>query len=102
MRKARRPDVASFDGDAHRLRLYYAVGAGEGHRERAALLRRHRERQERIGGDRGEQVGAQHVLAILGADEAIDDVAWNWLAHVVVPLTTLHRMRDQQLHVERL
>ena len=68
-------DACSFDRDLGRLGRREAVVAGPGERDGAALGRDRGERDERIGGDRGIELGAEDLLAVIGADEVGDDVA---------------------------
>src|ERR1700722_3089896 len=101
-RRQRAPEAASCHRDRHEFGLGDAVIIGERHGQSPAFLRHDTERQERIGGDGGEEISLQHGLAIKCANEMIDDVARNRLAHLIAPLPALHRMRDQQFHIEWL
>ena len=65
----------SFYRDFRRLRLGLALIVGPAQGQLAALRRHRGEGDEGIGGDGGEQVGAEDFLAVIGADEAVDDVA---------------------------
>src|SRR5262245_27267622 len=93
----RAPLAPSLDNDVRRLGHREAVVARPGELELAALGRHREERQERVRGDRREQVGAEDLLAVIGADELADDVARNRLAHVVVAIAGLHLVLDQRL-----
>ena len=73
-RHARRGS-GSFDGDRRRGCLREAVIAGPIEFQRAALGRDREERDERVGGDRRIELGAENLLAVIGADEIRDDVA---------------------------
>src|SRR5262245_4558541 len=94
--KAARASV-SFDGDVGSLGLRETVVAGPLELDRAARGRDCEERDERIGGDRREQIGAEYFQSVIGAHELGDDVARDRLADIVVPVAGLHLVRDQRL-----
>ena len=61
-------------------RGHRAVVVDPGESEGAALRHFHRELEIRIGGNRRLQIGAEHLVAVEGADERIDDLARDRLA----------------------
>src|SRR5215831_12693054 len=65
----------SFDSDGRSFDVRLAVVVRPRQGDHAALGRNREEGEERIGGDRREQVGAEHLLAVIGADESVDDIA---------------------------
>src|ERR1700727_1342936 len=88
----------SFHGDGGGLHLRRAVLVGPGERERAAFGGGGEERDERIGGDGGIKLGAEHFLAVIGADEVVDDVARDRLAGDADAIAGLPHVRDQRLY----
>src|SRR3984957_16159028 len=92
----------SFHGDRGGLHLRRAVLVGPGERQRAALGGDGEERDVGIGGDGGIKLGAEHFLAIIGADEVVDDVARDRRAGDAVAIAGLHHMRDQRLDLDDL
>src|SRR5262249_45802287 len=70
--------------------------------ERAGLACRDEERDVRVGGDRRRQLGAEHLLAVVGAGELVEDLARDHLAGGVAALAGLHDMGDEGLHFDDL
>src|SRR5580704_1014219 len=90
----------SFHGDHGGLHLRRAVLVGPGERQRAAFGSDGEERDERIGGNGGIKLGAEHFLAVIGADEVVDDVARDRLAGNADAVAGLHHVRDQRLDLD--
>src|ERR1041385_2117871 len=66
---------ASADGQLQCLALHVAVIVGPLEHHVTAHRRAGEEGDVRVGGGAGMQVGAEHLLAGIGAGEAVDDVA---------------------------
>src|SRR5580658_3702072 len=79
-----------------------AVVAGPLERDCAAFGRDGRESDERVGGDRRIEIGAEDLLAVVRAGELGDDVARDRLADVVAPESGFHEVRDQRLDLDHL
>src|SRR5262245_34963203 len=92
--------TALFDGDGRGFRRRKPVVPAPFELELAALGRDRRERQEGVGGDRREQLGAENLLSVIGADEQIDDVARQHIAGAVGAVAGLHHMGDQRLDLD--
>src|SRR5947209_15002356 len=58
------------------------------------------EGDERIGCHRRKQLGAENLLAIIQAREALDDIARDRLAFDIVAISGLHWVSDQRLHLD--
>src|SRR5262245_42620186 len=89
----------------HNLRLFghlEAVVAGPVERPRAALGRDRVEGEERIGGDRREQLRREDLLAVILARERRDDVARNVTPVGAVAKAALHHVADQRLDPDDL
>src|SRR5262249_8767882 len=70
--------------------------------ELAAGNRDRKERDERIGSDRGRKVGAEDLLAVIGANKELDYVAQLNFTRAIRTITGLHRVRDQRLDLDHL
>src|SRR5215813_2651461 len=90
----------SFDGDLTDLGLHLTIVVGPAEYQFAALHRDSRKRDERVGGDRREQFRAEHLVAIIGAGKAADDLAGDFCALTVEAVTRLHRVLDQSLDLD--
>src|SRR5262249_47399516 len=66
------------------------------------LGRDREERDERISGDRGRELQVEDLDAVVGAGEALDDVARDHLAVGAGAEAGLHLVRDQGLDLEHL
>src|SRR5438552_6634378 len=89
--------MRSFHGDLDLLGCGVAVVAGPPEFDGAALGGDRVEGDERVGGNRWMQLGAENLLAVVGGDEVRDDVARDDGPHVGIAEPRLHRMRDQRL-----
>src|SRR5262249_18059247 len=98
--RKRQPLPASFDGDVNGLGRGEAVVAGPFEAQRAAFGGNGGKGQERIGGNRREQLGAEDFLSVIFADEVGDDVAWHRLACIVGAKAGLHVVRDQRFDLD--
>src|SRR5215813_13231569 len=94
--------MMSFHGDLRGAGLVEAVVACPLEVDRAALGRRREEADERIRGDCRMEVGAEDLLAVIGAPEGRDDVARDRLADIVMPEAGFHDVRDQRLDLDGL
>src|SRR5580693_9492773 len=92
----------SFDRDGRRLGLREAVVARPFELDRSGRGRHREEGQERIGGDRRREIGAEYLLAVVAAHESGDDVARNERTVEADPKAGLHRMGDQRLDLDDL
>src|SRR5580700_8705206 len=90
----------SFHGDRGGLHLRRAVLVGPGERQRAAFGGDGEERDVGIGGDGRIKRGVEHFLAIIGADEVVDDVARDRCAGDADAIAGLHHVRDQRLDLD--
>src|SRR6185436_10030761 len=70
--------------------------------QRAALGGDGAEAEQRVGGDRRVQVGAEHLDAVVAADEARDDVARHQLAGLGAAETGLHAVTGQRADLDDL
>src|SRR5690242_12734037 len=84
------------------LRHRLPVVGRPGQLDDAALAGEREEGDERVGGDGGVEIGAEHLLAVIAGDESVDDVARNGRAVGVVAVAGLHRVRDQRLDLDHL
>src|SRR5258708_7125686 len=66
---------ALFDHDVGFVRMRAGVAVGPGKLDGAALGGDGEEGDERVGGDRRVEIGAEHLLAVIAAHERVDDVA---------------------------
>src|SRR5262249_14776323 len=99
-RRKRTPVPASFRGGVLGLGRGEAVVAGPFEAQRAAFGGNGGKGQERIGGNRREQLGAEDFLSVIFADEVGDDVAWHRLACIVGAKAGLHVVRDQRFDLD--
>jgi hypothetical protein len=67
-----------------------------------ALRREREEGDERVRGNRREQIRAEHLHAVIRAGEPVDDIARNRVAYLVATVARLHRMRHQGLDLDDL
>src|SRR5580700_2817730 len=92
----------SFHFDRGGLHLRRAGLVGPGERERAALGGDGEERDVGIGGNGGIKRGVKNFLAVIGADEIVDDVARDRLAGDADAVAGFHHVRDQRLDLDDL
>src|SRR6185436_11904045 len=88
------------DGDRRGLRRREAVVARPRERERAALGGDGRERDERVRGDGGVQLGAEDLDAVVRAHELADEVARDRGAPLRAAIAGLHDVGDQRLDLD--
>src|SRR5262245_37263223 len=93
-RSAQTPAV-SFDGDVSDLGLGLAAIIGPAESDLAAFGGNREEGDERICGYRRVELGAKHLLAIIGAAKAADNVARESSPGGAKAITGLHRVGDQ-------
>src|SRR5579872_1435203 len=68
--------------------------------EFSACRHNRKERDERVGGGRRKQIGAENLLAIVAAGKARDDVARDHLPFRRVTIAGLHDVRHQGLDLD--
>src|SRR3974390_1396383 len=95
-------DAGSLYGDRRRRLGREAVVPGPAEFQLAALRGDGGELDERIGGDRGMEIGAEYLLAVVAADEVADDVARNARTRFGVAEARLHHVADQRLDLDDL
>src|SRR5471032_2154156 len=92
----------SGDRDGGRLGERVAVVAGPGAGDGAAFGGARRKRKVWIRRNRGVELGAEYLRAVVGADEVCDDVARDQCAELGAAKTALHVVRDQRLDLDDL
>src|SRR6516225_10085204 len=92
--------MASFDRNGCRGRFRKSVVADPFEIEFSAFGRNGEESDERVGGNRRKQIGAENLLAIIAAGEARDDIARYNLARGGVAVASLHDVRHQRLDLD--
>src|SRR6266446_9611282 len=93
---------ALLDGDAGGFRHRDAVVTRPLEGEGAALDGDGGERDERVRGDGRMQIGAEDLGAVVGGDEAPDDVARDRDPELGAAIAGLHHVRDQGLDLDDL
>src|SRR5262249_9040729 len=68
----------------------------------AGLRRYGIESEVGIGGDGRMPVRSKDLLAVIGARECVDDVAWNEPAIHITVMAAVHRMGDQRFNLDDL
>src|SRR5262245_9035520 len=93
---------ASRDGDLGRLGQGEALVAGPLELEAAARGRNRGEHEQRVRRDRGMEIGAEDFLAVVGAGEAVDDVARDHFPELRAAEAGLHGVLDQRADLDDL